>query len=93
MKEKRVDKPIDKKSNYVKRCVGIPGDTLEIIDGFVHTNGEKNLYSSRTKIQFAHTVYAQKGVSSRKLLTKGFESFYRKYKIENINDNEKIFTK
>ena len=86
VKEKRVDKPIDKKSNYVKRCVGIPGDTLEIIDGFVHTNGEKNLYSSRTKIQFAHTVYAQKGVSSRKLLTKGFESFYRKYKIENITE-------
>jgi signal peptidase I len=59
---------------------------LEIIDGFVHTNGKKNLYSSRTKIQFAHTVYAQKGVSSRKLLTKGFESFYRKYKIENITE-------
>ena len=86
VKEKRVDKPIDKKSNYVKRCVGVPGDTLEIIDGFVHTNGKKNLYSSRTKIQFAHTVYAQKGVSSRKLLTKGFESFYRKYKIENITE-------
>ena len=41
VKEKRVDKPIDKKSNYVKRCVGIPGDTLEIINGLVHTNGEK----------------------------------------------------
>ena len=25
VKEKRVDKPIDKKSNYVKRCIGIPG--------------------------------------------------------------------
>ena len=28
VREKRVDKPIDKKSNYVKRCVCIPGDTL-----------------------------------------------------------------
>ena len=43
VREKRVDKPIDKKSNYVKRCVGVPGDTLEIIDGFVHTNGIKNV--------------------------------------------------
>jgi signal peptidase I len=86
VKEKRVDKPIDKKSNYVKRCVGIPGDTLEIIDGFVHTNGQKNRYSSRTKIQFSHSAYAKKGVSSKKLLSKGFESFYRKYKIENITE-------
>ncbi|RPG58742.1 MAG: signal peptidase I [Flavobacteriales bacterium TMED235] len=86
VKEKRVDKPIDKKSNYVKRCVGIPGDTLEIIDGFVHTNGQKNHYSSRTKIQFSHSAYAKKGVSSKKLLSKGFESFYRKYKIENITE-------
>ena len=86
VKEKRVDKPIDKKSNYVKRCVGIPGDTLEIIDGFVHTNGQKNSYSSRTKIQFSHSAYAKKGVSSKKLLSKGFESFYRKYKIENITE-------
>jgi len=86
VKEKRVDKPIDKKSNYVKRCVGIPGDTLEIIDGFVHTNGQKNRYSSRTKIQFSHSAYAKKGVSSKKLLSKGFEYFYRKYKIENITE-------
>lgn len=84
VKEKRVDKPIDKKSNYVKRCVGIPGDTLEIIDGLIHTNGTKNTYSSRTKIQFSHSAYAKKGVSSKKLLVEGFESFYRRYKIENI---------
>ncbi|MDG1763357.1 MAG: signal peptidase I [Flavobacteriaceae bacterium] len=84
VKEKRVDKPIDKKSNYVKRCVGIPGDTLEIIDGLIHINGTKNTYSSRTKIQFSHSAYAKKGVSSKKLLAEGFESFYRRYKIENI---------
>ena len=29
VREKGVKKPIDKKSNYVKRCVGIPSDTLE----------------------------------------------------------------
>ena len=87
VKEKRVDKPIDKKSNYVKRCVGIPGDTLEIINGLVHTNGEKNNYSSRARIQFSHSAFAKKGVSSRNLLAEGFESFYRRYKIENITEN------
>ena len=87
VKEKGVDKPIDKKSNYVKRCVAIPGDTLEIIDGLVHTNGIKNNYSSRAQIQFSHSAYATKGVSSRNLVAQGFESFNRSYKIENITES------
>lgn len=34
-----VVRPVDKKDNYVKRCVAIAGDTLEIINGKVHING------------------------------------------------------
>ncbi len=40
-KGKGVKKPIDKKSNYVKRCVGIPGDSLEVRDGYVFINGKQ----------------------------------------------------
>lgn len=32
-------RPVDKKDHYVKRCVAIPGDTLEIIDGDIYING------------------------------------------------------
>ncbi|MEL6810253.1 MAG: signal peptidase I [Bacteroidota bacterium] len=49
-----VQKPIDKKSNYVKRCVGIPGDSLEIRDGFVYINGKKNELPDRAKLQFGY---------------------------------------
>ena len=87
VREKRVDKPIDKKSNYVKRCLGIPGDTLEIINGFIHTNGVKNILPSRARVQYTFNAFAQKGVSSRKLIAAGFEDFNRKYKIENITEN------
>lgn len=38
---KIVVRPIDKRDNYIKRCVGLPGDSLEIIDGDVYTNGNK----------------------------------------------------
>lgn len=51
-----VDKPIDKKSNYVKRCVGIAGDSLEIRDGHVYINGELSKMPDRTKIQFFYIV-------------------------------------
>lgn len=33
-------RPVDKRENYIKRCVGIPGDTLEIIDSRLYVNGD-----------------------------------------------------
>ncbi len=35
-----VERPVDRKDNYVKRCVAIPGDSLKIIHGQVYINGE-----------------------------------------------------
>jgi len=32
--------PVDRRENYVKRCVGLPGQTLQIIDGLVYINGK-----------------------------------------------------
>jgi len=53
---RRIRKPIDKKSNYVKRCVGIAGDSLEIRDGYVYINGKKNELPERAKLQFYYDV-------------------------------------
>ena len=78
VREKGVQKPIDKKSNYVKRCVGTPGDSLEIINGFVHINGEKSILPDRAKTQYTYYGYNSKGVSSRKLLNAGYKDFTRK---------------
>ncbi len=33
-----VVRPVDKKENYVKRCVGVPGDKLQVIDGQLMVN-------------------------------------------------------
>lgn len=33
-------RPVDKRENYIKRCIAIPGDTLEIINKDVYLNGE-----------------------------------------------------
>ena len=53
---RKADKPIDKKSNYVKRCVGVPGDNLSIKDGFVHINGAKLVLPERAKPQYHYVV-------------------------------------
>ena len=35
-----VYRPVDRCENYVKRCVGLPGDTLQIVDGQVMIDGK-----------------------------------------------------
>ena len=33
-------RPIDKRENYIKRCMGLPGEDLQIINSVVHINGK-----------------------------------------------------
>ena len=84
VKEAGVRKPIDKKSNYVKRCVAIPGDTLQIIDGLVHIDGERTQLPQRARVQYIHTLSHNEGISARKLLDLGYKDFTRTYKIKGI---------
>ncbi|MNY01593.1 Signal peptidase I [compost metagenome] len=34
-------RPVDKRENYIKRCVGLPGDEIEIIKSVLYVNGKK----------------------------------------------------
>lgn len=86
--EKGVKKPIDKKSNYVKRCVGTPGDSLEIKDGFVFINGKQLELSDRAEVMYDHIVYGSKGVSSRLLNEVGADDFQRKYISQPLNQGQ-----
>ncbi|WP_348812454.1 signal peptidase I [Flavobacterium maritimum] len=45
-------KPIDKKTNLVKRCVGIPGDSLEIREGNIYINGKISKLPESAKPQY-----------------------------------------
>lgn len=36
-----VYRPVDRRENYVKRCVGLPGERLKIVDGEIYINGKK----------------------------------------------------
>ncbi len=88
VKEQGVIKPIDKKSNYVKRCVGIPGDSLEVRDGYVFINGKQLVLSDRAKPQYDYIIYASKGVSSKLLAEVGVSDFTRKYIVASLNQSQ-----
>ena len=48
--------PFDKKMNYVKRCVGISGDTLEIKDKVIYINGDKDNNTVKIPAQFQYII-------------------------------------
>ena len=85
VKEKGVIKPRDKKSNYVKRAIGIPGDSLEIKDGIIYVNGEINLLPDRAKPLFNYKIKSKKGISSNKLSQLNIDGFIRKFVIKNLS--------
>lgn len=37
-----ISRPVDRRENYVKRCVGLPGNTLEIKDRIIYIDGKAN---------------------------------------------------
>ena len=59
-------RPDDKKDNYVKRCVAIPGDTLRIINGTVYVNGVQQ--PQFDGIQSTYTVYTNGSSINSKIL-------------------------
>ncbi|KAA6334225.1 Signal peptidase I [termite gut metagenome] len=49
-------RPVDRRENYVKRCLGLPGDTLQIIERMVYLNGIKQ--ENPEGLQFFYHVQA-----------------------------------
>ena len=85
VKEKGVIKPRDKKSNYVKRAIGVPGDSLEIKDGIVYLNGQENKLPERAKPLYTYKIFSKDGVSSSKLKNLEIDGFIRKFIIRNLS--------
>ncbi len=48
-------RPVDKRENYIKRCVGIPGDWLEIKDAVLYVNGKKAFVPEFQNLQYQTT--------------------------------------
>ena len=86
--DKRYDKPIDKKTNYVKRCTAIPGDKIEIKDGIIFINGKESILPERAKPQYMHKIYSKNGVATTTLLENESTEFSRKFITTIYNQNQ-----
>ncbi|MBL7832687.1 MAG: signal peptidase I [Cyclobacteriaceae bacterium] len=57
--------PTDLKTNYIKRCVGLPGDVLEIRDRQVYASGE--IVENHPGMQYSYLVTSKDEINERNL--------------------------
>ncbi|HEV8514629.1 MAG TPA: signal peptidase I [Cyclobacteriaceae bacterium] len=63
--------PVDLKTNYIKRCVGIPGDVLEIKDRQLIVNGQP--LENPENMQYRYHVIAKDEINARNLEKLGLD--------------------
>ena len=72
-----ISRPTDRRENYVKRCVGLPGQTLQIKNRIVYLDGKPNkepdnvqyTYKMKLKGEFPLELADQLGITNEDLLT------------------------
>jgi signal peptidase I len=86
-----VQKPVDKRSNYVKRCVATPGDTFSLKDGIVYINGKELILSDRAKPQYFYPLETTGEINDAFLKKYDITEAQRYYKIKKEHwDNNEI---
>ena len=55
--------PVDLRTNYIKRCIGTPGDVITINDGQVSVNNK--VFPNPDKMQFEYMIETKEAVNER----------------------------
>jgi signal peptidase I len=73
-----VARPVDKRENYIKRCIGLPGDKIEIRDQIVYVNDKANMIPENSQCMY-DIQFSEYGISMKTLdkynITDGILSF------------------
>lgn len=81
-----VGRPIDKRDNYIKRCVGLPGDKLSIKNDVLSVNGE--IAPTPEKIQFIYEIFVKNYVLSKKELHRAGISLETRIEPDDISNKD-----
>jgi signal peptidase I len=60
-----ISRPVDKRENYIKRCVGIPGDNIELKNGILYVNGNEQKHFPG--VQYNYIVKTTGSINPRAL--------------------------
>ena len=87
-------RPPDKRENYIKRCIAIAGDTLEIVNGTVYINGVEA--DKPKNMQFNYFIETDGRQINKRILKKhditdyGMTSMNGDYRMALTSESEKV---
>jgi signal peptidase I len=70
---KVITRPVDKRENYIKRCVGLPGDKLEVREGVLYINDALAYQPIGLNTPFLLVANADKNISPEEMKDYGIE--------------------
>ena len=79
-----ISRPMDKEENYIKRTIGLPGDTLQVINKVVHINGKALV--DPPGVEYPYNVYVKSPFSYDVIQKKYNFEFKTADKIKFSND-------
>ena len=75
-------RPVDKRENYIKRCVGIPGDKLKIVNSVLYVNGKSAYVSPEQCLKYK--------IEKTKVTFPNQEEMFSRYGLENDPSGARI---
>lgn len=75
-------RPVDKRENYIKRCVGIPGDKIKVINSKLYVNGKPAKVTQNQCFQYR--------VSKKSVTFPSSEEMQKRYGLENDPNETRI---
>lgn len=79
-------RPIDKKDHYIKRCVGLPGDSLAVRGGQLYINGA--VAANPPGLQTSYQVSQEVGFKFLENIGVNMNDISLAYRIFNLNDEQ-----
>ncbi len=79
-----ITRPVDKKENYIKRCVAIAGDVIEVKDARIHINGSEAPLFPHSKLNYLVTTNGNMpGAGDELELAERFNNNFYRYNLAN----------
>ena len=69
-----ITRPVDKRENFIKRCVGVGGDVLQVVNGNVLINGQPQVVFPQSEINYILQTPANSLLDKDKLAELGIKS-------------------
>lgn len=84
-----ITRPVDKKENYIKRCVAIAGDAIEVKDARIYINGTVAPLFPHSKLNYLVTTNGNMPAADDNLeMAERFNNNFYRYNLENDQVDE-----